>query len=411
MIHIVPPPADRREDLYDLAAKVFGGSQGYFAFLRACREGYFEGSTYDPAVSRVAMDGDAIVAHVGIWQYRMRVGRARLRTGGVGAVMTHGDYRKRGIAARVFRAVVEAMKQGDYDFSVLFGIRDFYHRFGFVPAFPTVSHTVEVARLVHPPLKLRLRRVGYEQAVCGRGAIMRIYNREFALRTGSAERPIYTLIGGLSALPDQPEAFELTDASGRARGYVVVRAAGEELKILEVGGLGPPCGVDQIVAALARLSGRRGCKRLVVEEMSHAHPLCVALRGGDCQVQMRHTRSGSAMARAISLRRCLDAMADELSERLAPSPAAGFAGRLRIAGDGETVDLLIARGRVRVEGPAGRTPHRIAAGPVAARLILGSDSPAALTIQSGVRYSGEALALAEALFPGQWPTLSQIDHF
>ena len=129
MIRIAAPQPDRAEELYDLTAKVFS-HRGYFDFLRRCRGGYFRGSSYDWSTSRVAEIGGKIVAHLGIWEYRMRVGRARLKAAGIGAVLTHGDYRRRGIASRLFAALFPAMRQAGYHYTMLFGIRNFYDRFG-----------------------------------------------------------------------------------------------------------------------------------------------------------------------------------------------------------------------------------------------------------------------------------------
>ena len=72
---------------------------------------------------------------------------------------------------------------------------------------------------------------------------------------------------------------------------------------------------------------------------------------------------------------------------------------------------MLDRGRVRVVGGAGRTAHRIVAGPAVARLLIGSEEPAVLAVQSGIRFAGRGEELAAALFPKQWPALSLVDHF
>jgi len=407
MIQIVAPERRRAEELYELAAKVFGNG-GYFRFLRACRGGYFAGSSYDWSVSRVAEEDGRMVSHVGIWDYQMRVGRARLRTGGVGAVMTHGDYRKRGLACRVFGALLPAMREAGYHFSLLFGIRNFYDRFGYVPAWPTQSHVVGLDALPDEPLKLKLRRMPRREVLCGKGAIMRIYNLDNARRTGTAERPLYTrtrgLVGGF-------DLRALCDSAGRVRGYVVVQAKGEEMQVQEVGGLDRPCGPGQLLAAIKRLARRAKCRRVRFVSFGYDHPICQVLRAGDCSVEMRHSRSGGPMARVVSLGGCLERMCEELTERLRASTMKGFKGTLGIRGAGEAAALSIANGRVRLAPRPTKTPHRIVAGPAVARLIIGSADPATLAAQSQVRFTGAAAELAEALFPKQWPMLNQLDHF
>ncbi len=405
MIKIGSPSQERAEELYDLAAKVFGG---YFRFLRTCHEGYFTGSSYDWSVSRVAEDDGRMIAHIGVWEYRMRVGKARLKAGGIGAVATHGDYRKRGIMAKLFRALFPAMRQAGYHFTVLFGIRDFYHRFGYIAAWPNTVHIAGVDALPQESPKLKLRKVLREQALCWDGPIMRMYDRDNATRTGTAERPIYTLTGGLTG---DFECTALCDSAGRIRGYLATKKSGADLHVLEAGGFSPPCGADRLLAAIRLLARRAKCGKVRLIGFAYDHPLCRALRAGDCSVEMHHSRSGGAMAAAVSLSGCLRQMQAELTDRLRRSAMKNFTGPLGISGAGEAVVLDIVGGKVRVTSKQRKARNRIVAGPAVARLLIGSAEPAAVALQSGVRFSGRGAALAEALFPKQWPMHYALDHF
>ena len=407
MIRIVPSPQDRAEELYDVVSKVFSHGGRYFEFMRCCREGYFGGSSYDWGVSRVAMDGERIVSHIGAWRYRMRVGRARLLTGGIGAVMTHPRYRRRGVVSRVFGSLLRAMRQAGYDFSVLFGLRDFYDRFGYVQAWPGTDVVVRTDELEAPELKFALRQIPKAEVLCGSGAVMRIYNRDNATRTGTAERPIYTLAGGLHS---DFRCYALCDSAGRTRGYVVTRGRGGELVVLEAGGLAA-CGVGQLLAAVKRLAVRAKRYKVRLVTFAYDHPLCQVLRRGNCSVEMHHHRSGGAMAAVISLAGCLAAMGGELTDRLRRSAVKSFKGRLAIGGAREVVVLEIGGGTVRPARGRPRTANRIVGGAEIARLMIGAESPQALAAQGRIRFSGAAVDLAEAIFPKQWPRLCEIDGF
>ena len=407
MFKITAPSFERAEELYDLTAKVFAAG-GYFEFLRYCRQSYFAGSCYDWQASRVALVGGRLVGHVGIWRYRMRVGRARLVTGGVGAVLTHPDYRRRGVGARLMRAVVRTMRAGGYQFSMLFGIRDFYHRFGFVPAWAETTVTARVEDLPSEKLRFSLRRVPLKELLSGTGAVMRLHRRDDARRTGTALRPLYRRPGGYRLAY---RCHALSDDAGRVRGYVLTRRDGRSLRVAEVGGLGRGCGVRQLLAAIRTIARRDRCDRILTEHLAYGHPLCVALRGGSCTVELRHIRSGGPMARVISLRGCLEAMTGELSDRLAASALRGFSGTVLVQAVGEKVALRLGRGRVRLADPPRAVQARISAGPEIARLVLGAEPPAVLAQQGAVRFSGAAAELAEVLFPQQWPMAYGLDHF
>ena len=238
---------------------------------------------------------------------------------------------------------------------------------------------------------------------------MRIYNRENATRTGSAERPLYHC--GASGLWLNYECTTLNDAAGRIRGYLVTHKAEEVLEVEEAGGLKPPCGVGQLLAGVRALAVRSRCRRVRTHSIAHDHPLCCALREGSCSAELRYIRSGGAMAAVLNLRQCLEAMAGELSDRLGRSAMKSFRGLLTIVGAGERVTLKIAGGKVRVAPRVAAGPNRIVAGHAVARLIIGSELPAVLAEQSAVKFRGAAADLAEALFPHQWPMLGAIDHY
>lgn len=406
MAQFVPPPRKRTEELYDLAAKTFSHN-GYFSFLEYCRKCYWPGSSYDWEASRVAIEDDKIVAHVGVWTYSARVGAARLKTGGIGAVLTHADYRKRGLCAGAFKACIPAMRNAGYDLTTLFGISNFYHQFGYCQGWPDNRCVVELSAVPEGKLTLRTKKVPLQEVQCGRGEIMRIYQRENAPFVGTNDRsvPMYTRVAGGRAKNNCTALLR----GEKIVGYVVWRADTEHLSVIEVGGLGKDCGVDQIVQAIRRLAVKNKRTRIVLLHMPYTHPLIELMRLGNCRIEMTHTRSGAAMAREVSLRSCLDKMLPELSTRLRETTLAGYRGELVIATAEETVGLAVNRGKVALaEKPSGRS--RIAAGTQAARLILGSEEPTTLQLQ-GMAFTGDALKLAGTLFPKRWPTLYGLDMF
>jgi GNAT superfamily N-acetyltransferase len=129
---VIPPDRLRHlDEMSDLMAKVFS-DVGYFEFRNQCRRWYVNHSHYDWRVSRIGILDGRIITHYGVWGYDMRIGSAVVRAGGIGGVATHGDFRRRGFMARTVRASLDAMRGNGYDITILFGINDFYHGFGYV---------------------------------------------------------------------------------------------------------------------------------------------------------------------------------------------------------------------------------------------------------------------------------------
>ena len=413
----IAPSPRRAAELHDIAAKTFS-NEGYFNFLQYCRETYWTGSSYDWAASRIIEDKGRIVAHVGVWTYFTRVGAARLKTGGIGAVLTHADYRKQGLASRCLEACLAAMREQGYDFSVLFGIRDFYHRFGFTQAWTDPALLADVTALPEGPLELRLESVSLAEVMCGRdtagrstnagAAILSIYSRETADQVGTADRlaqPIYTRD---SAFRSRYQARSLVNQGGQVCGYLVTRKRNEVLDVLEAGGLAAPCGLGQLMAAIREVATQAACRQVRLTDMPFQHPLFQAMRALTARAELHYVKSGGPMAAVVNLQTSLKKLLPVLSARLRAARLRTSA-KLQLVSDRESVTLELAAGKVALA--RGEAANRLEAGPAAARLILGSESPATLAVQEQVRFTGNAAELAEALFPAQWPALYAVDHF
>ncbi|MBI2941622.1 MAG: GNAT family N-acetyltransferase [Chloroflexi bacterium] len=78
-----------------------------------------------------AIVGGRSVSHCSIIPLMLQFGAARVRVDGIGGVWTEEDARQRGYARRVLVAAVQRMRAGDAALSLLYGIRDFYPRFGY----------------------------------------------------------------------------------------------------------------------------------------------------------------------------------------------------------------------------------------------------------------------------------------
>ena len=124
----------------------------------------------------------------------MRIGGATVRVGGISTVGTDKKYRGHGLASQVMHAALALMEREGYDASVLHGIPDFYHRFGYVSCIPEYDLILPAG--FPTPLKgggkpkdtdghrLKLRALHPDDLP----AMARMYNRENATRTGSIFR-------------------------------------------------------------------------------------------------------------------------------------------------------------------------------------------------------------------------------
>jgi predicted N-acetyltransferase YhbS len=393
-----PDPRTDREAIFDLIAKVFGKTS-YYEWIDHLQSGYFDASHYDGEASTVGLIDGQIVTHWGVWDYRMRVGSETVRVAGVGAVATDGFHQGQGLMRRTIEAGLERMRQAGYDLSVLYGISDFYHKYGYAQAWPKVVYIVSADQLPDDKPAGRLRRGPVVQD----RELDVMYNRTFAGRTGSAVRPTYGRFDKLGSVV--PETIRWLDDDGRAVGYVRVGVWEGRLQCTEA------CGeVEQILRVLGRQARRGRHPNVELPDLHWDHPLAMTLRRRGVKLTLDYQASGGAMVRVLNLDSTLENLAGELQRRLAGSPLADWSGTLDLHGTDDRAALRIGRGRVRV-GPAGRSRHALRARDALGRLLIGSADPEEILRTEGVRCAGDGRRLARVLFPEQHPMLSMLDHF
>ncbi len=396
---IIRPPTEADADaLFDLGGKVFSGG-GYFRQRNNCRNGYICHSHYDWNASQLAFLDGRLVAHFGVWRYRMRIGGARVRTGGIGLVMTHGDYRKRGLIVRTVPIAMQAMRDAGCDLSILFGVRDYYGKFGYVRAWNETTWTVPVADLPTDAPSLPIRTFSPNRCADEWHAL---YNRENARLTGTAVRPTYQRHN----LPKH-KSYAWRDAKGKLAGCVIVKPGHKDMECFEFAG-----DVEQVLRVLGKLGRKWNCKGVQFGTLHYEHPLCKRIRRGNCVRREEFVRCGRAMVRTINLESTLTKMTGELSRRLKRSPLATWRGDLRIADARESVTLRIARDAVTVAPASKRKPAgAIRGGDEIAQFLIGATEPEETVESYGTRVTGDAKRLLPVLFPNQHPTLGSADDF
>ena len=392
-LHIAPPdPKTDREEMFDLISKVFSGN-GYFDFLTACRNSYIAGSHYDWGASLVGRLDGKIVTHWGVWGYDMRIGRSSVRVAGIGAVATHGYYRKRGLMSRTAARAMPIMRDAGYDMTLLFGVHDYYDRFGYVRAYPSRTYIVAAEELPTDkpsPRPRNIRRLPM-------GEMASVYNRGSAGMTGTAVRPTYRK----AALQGGQECLLWRDAKGKLAGWVLIRGN------TCVDQAGDP---EQVLRVLGELARKRSWNEVRFAHLHFDTRLRKRITAGTCRSETHYTRSGGAMIRTLNLRRTLEKITPEISSRLAASSLSGWRGTLSLRDARERAVLRFNGKNVRiVDGPAGKNAVR--GGEEVAQLLIGSDEPRALCEAAGMRTTGEAARLLDVIFPARHPCLAGADRF
>ena len=393
-----PNPQTHLPEMFDMCAKVFSRGMSYFGCYQWCKDAYIMNCHYDWNSSAIGIMDGKIVTHLGIWDYQMRVGAARLRVGGIGLVSTHADYRRRGLMDRTARASIDFMTRNGYDLSLLFGIAGYYDRFGFVPAWDSTEYTIERHHLP----KDKPSRPVYKFAPKHRDDLAALHSRENATRTGTAVRPTFLR----NQWPEKWFGYLWKDPRGKVAGYVVLSRQDDNLSVIDCVG-----DDKESLAVLALLVNRLHVKNLVFSGLHYDNPLRKRLMNQSYSWSTtRYRNSGGSMVCTINLMSSLAKLTREFSARLRHSCLADWRGSLLVSDARETFSLVIDRSRVKLAPPA-RSKHRLAAGPHLAQLLIGSYEPVDIIEAADMKLAGDAPCLVEVLFPFLHPSLDPWDHF
>lgn len=347
----------------------------------------------------------------------LRVGASVLWMDGIGAVGTVEEFRHRGFSRRVLNHALQLMEAGDAALTMLYGITNFYPKFGYITVGP--ESTISL-----PPLPGESSLpFGYASRPFRRedlGHVQHLYDRTTARSVGTAVRsadgyPWTVLLDGLRE-EAEPDCRVVTDAGGRVCGYVwrgrelgFVRAHSrfnpEDLVLADVVAVEPPA-ADAVLSVCrqwaAEEADRRGRDvRRVRFYIPHEGAVTAAAMQTEASLSRRYGPDGGWMARVLSTRQLLSSLQPELSRRLAEANnVAQFT--LRVLTESGGAVLYIDRGSVRVEEDAGQSAEALICRlpqTTLARLAMGAYPPEDLLARLPAPLEERVAQLIRMMFP------------
>ena len=375
----------------------------------------------------------------------MRIGAAVVRMDGIGGVGTEEEFRNRGYSRRVMETVVQQMRDGDAALSTLFGIQDFYQKFGYETTGP--EYTV-VLPLVDAPPAAPTVPPGWQfrpLIADDMPAVMRLYHANTRRATGALVRhdagddpweteqvadvnPDARKIGlrawsklrTIAVEPGEDACRVLVDESDRIAAYawfgvnwwmgVRRRDLPGAFHIAEAMARDAESGDALLAACRTWADEAEGDCKSVALAIPPESPVAWAAAYEGGEMLAAYTRGGDFMGRVLDVGCLLRQLRPELAVR-ARSTRLPFQGRLTLRTDeGEAAivltgdDVLVddgAKGGMVVELPQ----------TALARLCLGGFDPTDVLARLPDRPGQEAAALLRLLFPRRMPHIYQMDRF
>ena len=405
---IIAPKQDKdAEAIYDLLENKLQRPD----MASQARNGRIAGSHYDWDTSRIALDGDELAAHVGIYEICLRLGMAQVRVGGINIDYPNPEHDEGcDLFDQAIEAAVDAMDAHGYDLSVVRTTDlDLYGPHGYVSVMPfAVSYKIKTEDLPTELPDVRLQEVNLNDVHSYPG-VAELYNRENEGVSMTAVRPTYPH-GKCPSAPGEfgkyGPAFLLLDENEKLVGYFadpLVYNAEHDHWIGVSDSAGDPEQRLRILGQIARQ--HKGCKAVDFFNLPHASRMAQHLRRLGFTGEVGEGRlEGHIPMRLVNLQSTLEHMADEFAHRLHVAGHAAWSGALRITAADQTACLMIDKGTVVVVDPV-ETAHALEGGREIVRLLVGTDTPGEVIAAAGIRIEGDIKWLIHALFPPLHPVL------
>lgn len=373
---------------------------------------------------------DRVVSRLNIVPFTLRIGAAAVRMDGIGGVGTEEEYRGQGCARQLLEAALERMRSGDAALSMLYGIPNFYPKFGYATAGP--EHALHLfAPEEPPPLPEGWQARAFVKADLPR--LQGLYETASRGSTGptvrSATGRVWTrLVEAAGAEADECRILEdparqVSAYAWRGRSFWSVPRLERDdpgaLVLAEVVAA-DPAAADAVLDLCQQWAAEESAVRPArVRAIRLGLPpdsavAAAAMRRGARFTQL-YQPCGGSMARTLEVERLLTALLPELVARLG-SARHDFQGSLRIETEIGAATLTLQGGAVEVVGsdlpPAPGASHVLRL-PQAelARLALGAFPPDDLLDRLPEPPGLEVRELVQVLFPLRHPHMYLPDRY
>ena len=332
---------------------------------------------------------DQVASGASVNDRAIRIGNVVVRCGGIGGVGTGRKYRMKGYSRRTLAATVEFMQEEGYHISALYGIPNYYTRWGFAPAMPDCRVAMATRDAETAESRYAIRRMEPEDVP----AVLEIYTAMTAERTGSVAR-----------MPGKWTEFQLgptwtsrfdsvvVEDGDQILGYFTYNLEPWDYAISEVGYRSRDVW-QTLIAEAAKMALERRVEKLTWHLPADDPFVAYGQRYG-MVVSSEYARNAHCMARVID-QTALLGLIEPLLVRRVQEAGVPFDGTLLLETDLGSDQLSFGDGATCY---AAHMPQS-----VLAQLVLGYRSVADALFETGAACDPEAIPVLDAAFPQGFP--------
>jgi len=351
-----------------------------------------------------AFEGSSRVSWLYVVDLNLHYGSSSVKAGGVAGVYTPREHRGKGYSAATLRYALRWMRERGYALTALFGILEYYHRFGYATFMG--EHTVTLS--LRNASRVEAEELDWEisdDQGAWRSEISRIYESVNTLWPGARVRDPSGWEGFRKGVswehPAKPLALK---RSGKVVAYAALERwpSPEELLAAEIGAVDHDPELYRSLLKTLYSVALQERRSYIKVHAPPDHPFVKVAKAYGCTVESFYPWSGGGMARVLRLKDLLEAVIGELERR-----GSNVEGEVTLRVEGEEVTLRARRESVKIE-EGSTSCNVIELGPgEAAQLVMGFRSAAELLPRAA---KGQAGLLA-SLFPERNPYVWQPDRW
>lgn len=350
--------------------------------------------------------GGSAVSWLTINDLEMKVGGVYLKTGGLGGVGTLEEYRLRGYSRRVIEFSIDYMVRNEYDVSMLFGIPDYYFRWGYASTLPLCKITMPLRNAERARPGLNARPMAKEDA----NTVLDIYELTNESRTGPLKRYRGEWFrfkkGSGWNVPADGIVFE--DSSGKIVAYCAIDRWPRVMRITEVGAEDPVF-YEHVLRYACDIAFQKRAMELEIY-VPFDHPFADLCRSLGCNVDINYPYASDGMGRIINLKSTFQKLVPVFEERLGASCIKELPPQISFRTDIGIVTLEISDSGVSLSEIESANWIELPQWSLM-QLILGYRNPRSILLDQYVKHEGRVEKTLEILFPAGNPHIWHSDWF
>ncbi len=335
------------------------------------------------------------VSRASVLDLQMRVGNIPVRLGGIAGVSTEREHRGKGYSRQVLNECLAFQQEAGFDLSALFGIPDYYPKYGYASAFMEAAAEVRLRYAERAQIVYATRPMVSEDLP----VIRAIYNQMTKARTATLVREDDWT--GFRRGSDWKSRFavEMIVDGNIVLGYMLYEQNLWQCDLIEAGYVGPKV-FSTMLALMARDALEKRIDTIKVFAAPDDSFLAYCRRYG-YRLNIDYPAQASGMARVINQSNLLHKMEPLFSQRLQQA-GCEWAGKLVVETDLGTDQLDLGPNDTRTL----RVPQWMLA-----QLVLGYRSVEDAAFETEAEIAKEDLPILDILFPEGFPYMWITDHF